>query len=420
MKSLRRGTAASVIAIGLAAAALTGCSSGDAGGTGDPGKLTVWYRPGSLPAASIDGVKAQFPDVKFDLVETPDLDKKLAAALRSGTDVPDIMVADVLQYGSVEDKFLDVSEHGFSDVADDYLDWKVASGQSATGRQIGIPIDIGPYGYYYKPADFEAAGLPSEPDAVGEAVATWDGYENVLSELAKTGHRGCDHASNVYYYTMYATGTSFYEGEGADATFDPESAENKEAFDRAMQFQEDGYCTNTNWWGPEWNSAASQGDLVGFLAPPWIGGALMDAAPDQSGQWRIATKTPGGAASENGSTLMISAATADPDLATDVAIWMTDAENQAQGFAKDGLFPSAVAAFDMPAMKEPSEFYGDQVTAQVLGELALAAPTFNRGPNTIPATNIFRQTITDSVENGASADEAYKSALTKVTSELGG
>jgi len=99
---------------------------------------------------------------------------------------------------------------------------------------------------------------------------------------------------------------------------------------------------------------------------------------------------------------------------------MTDAENQAQGFAKDGLFPSAVAAFDMPAMKEPSEFYGDQVTAQVLGDLALAAPTFNRGPNTIPATNIFRQTITDSVENGASADEAYKSALTKVTSELGG
>jgi cellobiose transport system substrate-binding protein len=413
----RRGTIASIITLGMAAAALTACSAGGGEG-GDGNSLTVWYRPGSLPTASIEGLEQQFPDIQFDVVETPDLDTKLAAALRSNTDVPDITVADVLQYGSVEEKFLDVSEHGFADVADSYLEWKVAAGQSATGRQLGIPIDIGPYGYYYKPADFEAAGLPGDPEAVGEAIATWDGYADALAALTSTGKFGCDHASNVYYYAMYTEGTSFYEG--ADRTFAPESEANAEAFERAMDYQNDGLCTNTNWWGPEWNSAASQGELVGFLAPPWIGGALQAAAPDQAGLWRVASQTPGGSASENGSTLMISAATVDPDLATEVALWMTNAENQAAGFAQDGLFPSALLAYEMPAMQEPNEYYGDQVVTQVLGDIAAEAPTFNRGPNTIPATNIFRQTITDSIETGASGVEAYETALSKVKSELGG
>ena len=418
MAATRRCRVAPIIAIGLVAAALTGCSP-SGGGEGQPGKLTIWYRPGSLPTASVEGVKAQFPDVAFDLVETPDLDTKLGAALRAGG-VPDIMVADVLQYGSAEDKFLDVSEHGFADVADTYLGWKVAAGQSATGRQVGIPIDIGPYGYYYKPAAFEAAGLPGDPEAVGEAIATWDGYADVLKTLAGTSKYGCDHASNVYYNSLHTKGTSFYEGEGADRTFDPQTAENEEAFNRAMTYQTDGYCANTNWWGPEWNSAASQGDLVGFLAPPWIAGALQAAVPDQAGQWRVATKTPGGAASENGSTLMISAATADPDLATSVAIWMTNVANQAGGMEENGLFPSAIAAYDTPEMKQPDDYFGGQTVAQLLGEFAAAAPTFNRGPNTLTTTNIFRQAITDSLASGESAGAAYETALTKIESELGG
>jgi cellobiose transport system substrate-binding protein len=414
-------TAAVLVAASLAAISLAGCASGGgAGGTSDDGVMDVWYRPGSLPSGAVSGAKAQFPDVKFNFVETADLDTKLAAAIRAKSGMPDIAVADILQYTSVESRFLDVDKHGFDDVAKDYVDWKVESGKGTDGRQLGIPIDVGPYALYYKPADFEAAGLPGDPDAVGEAISTWDGYQNVLEKLRAADKFGCDDPAYIYYFDVIAQGFSFYDGSGKDAKFDPESAVAKDAFMKAMDFQDAGLCSNVKTYTNDWNASVAQGSTVAFIQPPWVGGlALQQAAPDQSGQWKIANATPGGPAAENGSTLVVSASTPDPDLATKIAIWMTDADNQSAAYEKDGLFPSTVASYTSPELTAPQAYYGDQAVAEQLGKFATDAKVVHRGQNTMPAHQIFEQAIRDAQTNGNSADAAYKAALDQVKSDLG-
>ncbi|MHA4779044.1 ABC transporter substrate-binding protein [Streptomyces sp. MSC1_001] len=408
----------SVLAFGMVATVITGCG-GDSGGGSD--EVTVLYRPGSLADSAVDGAQKAFPDAAIKFVKTADVDTKLTAALRTGQDLPSIVTADPVRYAPVAGEFTDLSKTGFtSDVAADYLSWKVALGRTASGEQLGVPIDVGPLAFYYNADAFKAAGLPTEPQAVGRLVSTWGGYESVAEAAKARGKFACDDPAELFYYETWSKGFGFYEKSGNRLVLDIDNSIGRTAFDRAMDFQSSGLCANVPAYSNDWNAGLSRGSIIGFLQPPWVGGAgLQAAARGQAGQWRVATATPDGYAAADGSMLMVPKTSTDPELATRVAIWLTNAMNQADGYASNGLFPSALGAYKAPQLTAPQAYYGNQLAASVLTDISKKAPRIVKGVDTDSISAIFQQSIRDAATNGDSSAAAYADALDQVTAEFG-
>ncbi|UNX54029.1 extracellular solute-binding protein [Georgenia sp. TF02-10] len=404
---MKRNTKVAVSGIAGVALLASLAACGSAGGQEDD-TIEIWYRPGSLPSAAVDGVEAQFPDVKIKLVETPDVDTKLTSALRSGSGVPDVAVALLSQYTNVTDKFADVNEYGFEDAAGDYLDWKLEMGQDEDGRQIGVPIDIGPFGFFYRADVFEQAGLPTDPDDVGELVADWDGYRSVAEKVkASTGSYLCDAPSAAYVAQRLQAGYYYATDDGQYA---PDEQINRDAFLSAFGLGEAGLCLNVELWTPEWSAGIAQNQLTGWVGPSYVAASMTSAGGDGAGQWRVTTP-PGGPASQFGSFLSVFESSNDPQTAVDIARWLTNAENQAAGYADDSLFPSTPASYDMPEMTEPDEFYGGQVPAEVLGQVAEASPRLVIIPQSDKAAAAFGSVLDQTVASGGDAEEAYSSGL---------
>ncbi|MEV4937418.1 ABC transporter substrate-binding protein [Streptomyces zaomyceticus] len=411
---------ASALATGVLAT-VTACGGGGGSTGGSSDEVTVLYRPGSLADSAVAGVQKAFPDAKIKLVKTADVDTKLGAALRTGKDLPSIVTADPIRYAPVGSKFTDVSKTGFTaGVAAGYLPWKVELGKTDSGAQLGVPIDVGPLAYYYNAEAFEAAGLPTDPGAVGKLVSTWAGYKSLAQKAKAKGKFACDDPAQLFYYETWSKAFGFYKKDGDKLVPDIDNTIGKTAFDRAMDFQSSDLCLNVPSSSNDWNSALNRGTLIGFLQPPWVGsGSLQTAVKAQSGKWRVATATPDGYASADGSMLMVPKTSTDPELATKVAIWLTNATNQANGYVKNGLFPSALGAYVAPEFTAPQPFYGGQPAASILAEISKKAPKIVKGPDTDSINAIFQQAIRDAASNGADASKAYNSAVDKATQQFG-
>jgi cellobiose transport system substrate-binding protein len=294
-------------------------------------------------------------------------------------------------------------------VKSDYLDWKVKAAQGDGGTQIGIPIDIGPEGFFYRVDKFQAAGLPTDPDAVGKLVSTFDGYEQVAQTTKdKLGAFVCDSPdSSVYVPKTFGQGYFYYDKSGK---LDPGSDVNKKAFVESTEFGQKGLCLNGQPYQQDWSAGATQGKLVGFVGPAYEATLLSSAATNSSGQWRVTT-APGGASSQIGSNLSVFKTDSDPKLTTKIAIWLTNAKNQASGYKTDRLFPSTPASYTMPDMQEPEPFFGGQVTAQFFAEVAQKAPTVYTGPDSITTQTVFNNAMIDAVTNKTDPEAAVQKAL---------
>ncbi|MFC7616170.1 extracellular solute-binding protein [Actinokineospora soli] len=274
--------------------------------------------------------------------------------------------------------------------------------------------------YYYNAEAFTAAGLPTEPKAVGELVSTWDGYKSVAVKAKAAGKFACDDPGLLFYYETWSKGFGFYEESDKGLVPDIDNPLAKTAFDRAMDFQGGGLCANAQAYSNDWNSGLSRKSIIGFLQPPWVGGAgLQAAAKDQAGKWRVATATPDGFAAADGSMLMVPKTAADPELATKVAIWLTNANNQANGYVKNGLFPSTLDTYQAPEFTAAQPYYGGQPVASTLAAISKDAPRILKGADTDSINAIFQQAIRDAATNGQSASAAYTAAAEKANQQFG-
>ncbi|HEX4402869.1 MAG TPA: ABC transporter substrate-binding protein [Galbitalea sp.] len=415
--------------IGLAALALTACSA--SGGTSSStagsvstktkGDITIWYRPGSIPTSSVNGVKKAFPNVTFHLLQSANVDAKVTAALRAGTGLPDITTGDPVVYAQVASKFVNLGENGFTPaVAKTYVSWKVKLGQTPSGEQIGVPIDIGPEAFYYNATAFKAAGLPTDPSAVGKLVSTWSGYEKLAEQVKAAGKFACDDPSYLFKYLTWSKSALFYKQSGGSLIYNPVSSVVKDAFTKSMDFENAGLCADVQPYTTDWASSVSQGDTIAFINPPWVGaGLLSTTAPKQSGQWRVATATPGGYGAEDGSELVVPKTSANPKLATLIAIWLTNAANMSSGFTHNGLFPSTIASYSSAALTKGQPYFGGQKVGSLLGTFAEKAPSLPKGVNTNGIDTVYQNEIVNAETSKLSSADAYKAALAKAEAQFG-
>lgn len=399
-------------AVGLASAVvLSGCSA--PGGDGDV-EITVWARAASIGEDVETALAKEFPDYRFTVSRMSDIDDKLRNGLRANAGLPDVAIVagNLPDYFTVSERFIDLTEHGFSDEGQ-YVSWALESGRDLQGRQIALPTDIGPYALFYRADMMEQLGYPSDPDELAAALPDIAAYDELVATAADAGMYACDSANSSYQMQLVQQGYQYLEKDGEEIRNIVDDPRNEKAFLSAAALAQAGQCANVEPYSADWNAAIAQNSLIAFIGPAYEEGILKPAVGDTD-VWRVAA-TPGGPAVTTGSFATALADSPNADIAAEVAQFLASDASLKDAYLSQGLFPPATALYDDPELTAGDPFYGGQSMFTAVATTAQEAPFAFRGPGSSVFLTQFRNGLTNIVNLGADPQAEYD----KVVAEFG-
>jgi cellobiose transport system substrate-binding protein len=399
-----------------AGVALTACGDDSGSGSTDSKTTTLWYWAGGLSDKVVaDGVTHFSQTTLKPSVIGGDFKAKLTTTIASGKFVPDITGVkgeDMAAFLPQASKFVDLNTLGASKVTSEYLTWKLQKGTTQDGKLVGFPIDIGPTAMFYREDLFAQAGLPTEPAAVGTAVATWDGYFALGQELkGKLPKTFLINNSGSIFGMVVGQGTTRFIDDQNHFIGDQDHV--RSAWDTAVRSVTLGINAKIN--DDSWNAAIGNGALGTEIGAAWHALDISSAAPDTKGKWRVAAN-PGGPSNIGGSFLAIPKAAANPELAFEIVTWLLSPENQARGFTDAALFPSAPAAYKLPALTGGDPFFGGQATIDVFGPAAEKIPVSFEAPQDAAVSAPYYTELTNVEAKGKKPEDAWKDAVNEAKS----
>ena len=400
-----------LIGAGLAAG-LSACGGGS-GETGSQAEnLTFWYWDGALSTPVVKSVTTDFAGraTISSTIVPGDFGQRLTTSLGAKSGEPDITGVkgeDMPSFLARADSFLDLNTLGAKDIAASFAAAKYAAATTGDGRQIGLPIDLGPTALFLRTDLWEKAGLTTEIPAVSARMADWDGWFEAAARLRKKlpGSFAVRNSGDVFGVALaqqpetFVTRAGDFAGGGGGV---------KRAWDIAVRSITEGVQAgiyDQNAFG----AALSAGVLTGHLGPAWNGLDLADAAPGTSGQWRVAD-CPGGPANIGGSYLTLPATCHDPKLAFAFIAELLSPANEATAFTDASVFPAVTAAYDLPALTEGQKFFGGQATSDIFGPAAKNLPVVYDAPQNAAVMTAYLTELSN-VEGGKKPSEAWKDAV---------
>jgi lactose/L-arabinose transport system substrate-binding protein len=359
------------------------------------GKIVVWGWKSAMTdtmvaSGVIDDFKAAYPDVEVEIQEVnpSDVYVNFPLALTAGESDPDVVLIESSHLSEI------VALGGLLDLTDKvapYVDqvnayrWPDAT---KDGKIYAMPWDSGPVVMYYRRDVFEKAGLPSDPDQVGELVATWDDYLNVCRTIKeKTGlycfaHNKANNYGRLYEMALWEQGLGYYDAKTGDITIDSE--QNVKTLEMLGQFwTEDLASDNLEWTDPWYAEFASLDQPVATLIEAsWMDVFLKSwIAPGTEGLWGV-TRMPAGpyggarAANDGGSTFVINGKSDNPDAAwAFIEFTLARPESQLKLFSISGFIPALETTYSDPIFQEPDPFFDGQATREVYLDVVKTIPT---------------------------------------------
>jgi cellobiose transport system substrate-binding protein len=402
------------VAGGLAAAS-SACGSETADGGGD--SLTrLWCWPGGLSGKVLADGAAHFAGVTRlePSVISGDYKQQLLDVLDRGGEVPRIVGIkgeDVSSLLPRADRFVDLRTLGANEISGDYLPWKWQQGSTFDNRLIGLPIDIGPTAMFYRTDVFRRARLPVEPAAVSAAMRTWDDFLRVGVALKRALPGVSLVASGTQIFGLrvgqapkrFVDESNRFVGDGAHIRTIWDNAVRLSALGLSARIQSDSDAD-------AWKKAIARGTVAVELGAAWHAPDIEQAAPATAGSWRVAAG-PAAGANSGGSFLAIPAGATDPHQAFDVIRWLLSPENQAVAFADAALFPSTPAAYTMPALTGPDEFFGGQRTVEVFGASAKLVRHVYEAPADAAISAVFNAQLMKVESDGKDAESGWHDAV---------
>ncbi|WP_433555466.1 extracellular solute-binding protein [Pseudonocardia xinjiangensis] len=405
------------LAAGALAFALAGCASPR---TASPGKLTLWYWTRGLSPAVLDEAAVRFAAAGFDPANVShDLRHKLLATMSGGAYLPDMTMLndDIAGYFGDADQFVDLNTMGAQRLRGDYLPWKWEAGTTPDGRLLGFPVDTGPAALFYRHDLFAQAGMPSEPDDVARAVATWEDYFAFGEELQRAlpGRYLITDAKTVFTYSMAQEPRKYMDRQGR---FIGDEEPVRRAWERALAAVRKGltagYFDNGSTTGSvDRHAAWTNGTELSLVNASWITGEIKESAPTTAGAWRLC-RSPGGPGNQGGSFIAITRYCPQPQAAFEIVSWLLSPTNQARHYADVGLFPSAPAAFTDVTARQPDPFFGGQITADVFGESAKGVQPAYFSPWDIDISNCFTDELVNVESAGKDPQQAWRDARSAI------
>ncbi len=408
---------ASALAFGPLALTLTGCSTGSSSsssGSGGSNDFTLWTWPEGYSEDTLKAVKEKFPDINFrQNVIGGDFKQKLTTTFSSGSGLPDITGVkgeDIAFFRSKTDYFEDLNDLGAKDIKGDYLDWKWEQATAKDGKQLGVPIDIGPTALFYRIDVFEEAGLPFEPAELEAAIRTWDEFFEVGKELIanKPGTYLIRNISGVFSTSYRQSGKGFIDEEGL---FIGDQDHVREAWDLSVKAHQAGINAALDSNTTDAAAAVNEGRLPADFGASWHLADMKVDAPETAGKWRVC-KHPGEAVNQGGSFLTIPKGAKDPEKSFEILSFILNAKNQAVEYTFSGNFPAATEAHSMPEVDGEVEFLGGQKAAEVFSAAAETVRPLYEDPNSEAVIAPFTAELEQVEASGKDPEKAWNDAVT--------
>ena len=291
--------------------------------------------------------------------------------------------------------WVDLAEYMPASKEGEFLPWKWQLGKTNEGTVLGVPTDAGGLGVCYRRDLFEAAGMPSERDAVTASWKTWEDFIAVgKTYREKTGKGMLDSLTSVTNAVLFQ-GTPgqdlFYDQQDnfyvAGSEAKPEnlvaakSPVVKAAWDRAVEVLEANIVAKTQTWSPEWSAGFKNGTFAVTFCPSWMTGIVEgNSGPENAKKWDLAG-VPGGAGNWGGSWLAVPTQSEFPEESAKLADFLTNAQSQIAAFKLKGPLPTnktALASPDFSGYKNP--YFNDAPTAKIFGDAINAIQPIHLGP----------------------------------------
>ncbi|SDK96555.1 ABC transporter substrate-binding protein [Streptomyces indicus] len=420
----------------LGAGLLAGCAedskepSGGSGKKDAKGKTTitvgVFGAFGLKEAGLYDQYMKENPNI---VIEQTSIERnenyypQLLTHLASGSGLADIQAVEVNNIAEVTatqaDKLMDLGKVEGVD-KNNFLDWKWQQGTSKDGKTVGLGTDVGPQGICYRKDLFEKAGLPTDREKVG---ALWAGDWNKYLEVGKQFKAKVkdaafvDGASNVMAAVHGSSEKRFYDENGEVAYKTNPIV--KEGWNLAAQFAKEGLSAKLQSFTPGWDQAFSNGDFATISCPAWMLGYIQDKGGDKAkGKWDVAPAPK--PSNWGGSFLVVPEAGKNKEEAAKLAAWLTAPEQQAKFFTERASFPSAKAAYELPAVKDAKhEYFDNAPIGEIFSKAALDAPVQILGPkDLIIAQNLADVGMLQVDQKGTDPDEAWNKAVKSIDNAL--
>lgn len=424
----------SILLLILSAFGMASAQDGDVSGD-----IVVWGWPAAIRdtiegSGVLDDFKAAYPNVNVEIVyyEPTDLYTNLPLALTAGTGACDVCLiesshlAEFVHLGGLADMTEQVQP--YVDIINDYR-WTDAE---LDGRLYAMPWDSGPVVMYYRRDVLDNAGLPSEPDAVSEQVATWDGYLDMCRTIKEETGLYCfannraNNSARLYEMMLWSQGLGYYDADTGDITID--SPENVATLETLGQFWDEDLVSDSLEWTDPWYAefASLDAPIATFIEASWMDVFLKSwIAPGTEGLWGVARMPAYGeggarAANDGGSTFVIPEQSQNKDAAwAFIEFVLGRPESQIRIFQHSGFFPSLETTYDDPAFEAPDPFFADQATGVVYAAAAQDIPDATvYGPNYRMMNGAVATAIQRFAAGEATAEQALADAAEEVRANV--
>lgn len=270
-----------------------------------------------------------------------------------------------------------------SESQDQFVDWTWS--QATFGEEnavYAIPQDTGPMALFYRKDLFEQAGIT--------VPTTWDEFKTAAEAVKAEGAFITNFSSgdpNQFAGLVWQNQGKWFENAEAGWTVELTSQQSTDVANYWQGLLDADLLSPAKNFTDEWNKAADSDELWAWVSAVWGNTTISQNAPSTAGKWAVAPMpqwTADGATAGNwgGSTTAVFKGSEHPAEAAKFALWLnTSTESLTALNSEGGLYPATTAGQELPALQEPSEFYGGQEIFTVFKEAsAQVDPNFTWGP----------------------------------------
>ncbi|MEV1066840.1 extracellular solute-binding protein [Streptomyces sp. NPDC050263] len=335
-------------------------------------------------------------------------------------DVQAIEVANISEVvGTQANKFQDMSKvSGVSE--SNWLSWKWAQATTSDKKTIGLGTDVGPMALCYRTDLFKAAGLPTDPKAVGALWAgDWNKFITVGEQYKKKAPSGTffmDSPGGLLNAVLSSEKEKFYDSSGK--VIYKTNPAIRAGFDLTAKAAEKGLVQPQTQFQPAWDTTIANSKFATIACPPWMLGTLKGKSkPESSGKWAVAVAPKSG--NWGGSFLGVPSSGKHVKEAEKLVAWLTAPAQQAKLFKVQGSFPSAPSTYTMPEVTgATNEMTGTANIGTFFAEAAKAAPVQVIGPKDQIIMKGLSENGVILVTKGKSAQEAWDAATKTIDNSL--
>ncbi|WP_299528288.1 sugar ABC transporter substrate-binding protein [uncultured Streptomyces sp.] len=333
--------------------------------------------------------------------------QKLVAAAAAGT-LPDVAQMGGSYLGEFSE--LGVLEPVDTKVFDenDFFDSGWSQGE-VDGTAYGVPWYVDTRVLYYRTDLAEKAGVDKAP-------ATWKEMKDLATAYRKDAGSqwglsiqpsGLDTVQSFYPF-LYSAGGAIVDEDGKAVIDSPAAVK---ALKEYGSYFAQGLSDTSVPPGYDVVKDFGNGRVPMFFGGPWHVTLLDEGQPQIKGKWAVAN-VPADASSTSmagGSSLVISKDSEHKAAATEFISYLTDAEGQADWYARTKDLPANTEAWESGAL-------ADDATLQVFKKQMDTAKASPPLPNLTEVTDQVDQAIAKVTQGKASAEDALKTAQSEIES----